>query len=273
MDKRILNLAIGIGLALIAIFLIHGYMQQREQVIQGLLNKGEIIEVVVAIGDIPKESTIDSDMVRSKRVKSSAYQPGDLTSIDSVIGKFTSVDILKGQHISRNMLRSLSGAKFLAQRISKGMRAITIPVDKISAIEGLIKPGDFVDIIGTFRMPSGAGNQVIPVVVNLFQGVKILATGKNISPYRVTSTADTVTVSLKPDDIKILTYTLESDNKIRLVLRAPLDTSQDLGYVAVTFEILMKEIGLWATPPQADNTSKTIEFYRGSEKGQATVPR
>jgi len=271
MDKRIFYLAMGIGAALIAILLIHGQMQKSEQTIQDLLSKGELIEVVIAAVDIPKESTVEGSMVRLKRVRSNSYQPGDLTSVESAIGRFISVDILKDQHINRSMIRSLSGARFLAQRISKGMRAMTIPVDKISSIEGLIKPGDFVDIIGTFRMPSG--NKVIPVVVNLFQGVKILATGRNISPYRSSSSIDTVTVSLKPDGVKILTYALEADNKIKLVLRAPLDTSKDRGYNAVTYETLMKKVGLWATPPQVQNTSKSIEFYRGSEKGQATVPR
>lgn len=242
-------------------------MQQDQKLIQQLISKGEILEVVVARADIPKESTITQDMIALSRIRSNSYQPGDLTSLDSAINKFAMVDILKGQHVNSNMLRSLGGAKFLSQRIPKGMRAMTLPVDKISSIEGLIKPSDHVDIIGTFVISAGQN-----LVVTLFQGVKILATGKNISPYRINSLADTVTVALKPGDVKLLTYVLEAGNKIRLVLRAPLDSSQEIGYSGVTFETLMKRLGMWAQAPQVER-KPTLEIYKGTQKEEVTVGR
>ena len=266
MDKRMLNLIIGIGLAVIAILLIHTRMQQDQKLIQQLVNKGEILEVVVARVDITKESTITQNMVAVKKIRSNSYQPGDLTTPDSAINKFAVVDILKGQHINSNMLRVAAGTKFLSQRIPKGMRAITVPVDKISSIEGLTKPNDYVDIIGTFAI---GGRQNL--VVTLFQGVKILATGKNLSPYRTDSSADTVTLALKSEDVKLLTYVLEAGHKIRLVLRAPLDSSQEMGYSGVTYETLMKRIGMWAQPPQAATKESTLEIYKGSQKEKIAV--
>ncbi|MCK4912707.1 MAG: Flp pilus assembly protein CpaB [Candidatus Omnitrophica bacterium] len=267
MDKRMLNLIIGVGLAVIAIMLIHTRMQQDQKLIQQLASKGEILEVVVARVDIPKEGTVTRDMVVLKRIRSNAYQPGDLTSPESTIGKFAKLDILKGQHVNSTMLRSSAGTKFLSQRIPKGMRAMTLSVDKISAIEGLIKPSDYVDIIGTFNISAGQN-----LVVTLFQGIRVLATGKNISPHRVDKTADTVTVALKPDDIKLLTFVLESGNKIRLTLRAPLDSSQEIGYAAVTLDVLMKRLGMYAPPPQTEKES-TLEIYKGSQKEKISVSR
>ncbi len=265
MDKRMLNLIIGIGLAVIAIFLIHGYMQQKEAVIRRLIEEGKLMEFVVATTDIPKESTITSDMVTIKRDRSTAYQPGDLTSLESVVGRFVEVDILKGQHINSQMLRAKGSIKFLSQGIPKGMRAMTIPVDKISAIEGLIKPSDKVDVIGSFSIPTGQKNQSTPVVVTLFEGVRVLASGRSLSPYNVNPSADTITVALKPEDIKLLTFVLESGNDIRLVLRAPLDKTADPGYQAVTLETLMKKLGMWAPPPMPEQ-KPTIDVYKGTEK-------
>ena len=262
-----LNLIIGVGLAVIAILLIHTKMQQDQKLIQQLISKGEILEVVVARVDIPKESTITQDMIALSRIRSNAYQPGDLTSGDSAINKFTKVDILKGQHINSNMVRSLTGAQFLSQRIPKGMRAMTIPVDRISSIEGLIKPSDYIDIIGTFVISAGQN-----LVVTLFQGVKILATGKNLSSYRIDSSAETVTLALKPEDIKLLTYVLESGHKLRLVLRGPLDSSQEIGYSGVTFETLMKRLGMWAQPPQVER-KPTLDVYKGTQKEEVNVSR
>ncbi|MFH1519378.1 MAG: Flp pilus assembly protein CpaB [Candidatus Omnitrophota bacterium] len=268
MDKRVLNLIIGIGLAVVAILLIHTKMQEDQKLIQQLYNKGEILEVVTARVDISKESAIDQDTVALSRIRSTAYQPGDLTAIESAVGKIARVDILKGQHINNNMIGSVSGAQFLSQRIPKGMRAITIPVDKISSVEGLMKPSDHVDIIGTFAIQAGQN-----LVVTLFQGVKILATGKNISPYRIESSAETVTIALKPEDIKLLTFVLESGNKIRLVLRAPLDSSQEVGYSAVTFETLMRRLGMWAQPPQVEEKKATLEVYKGTQKEEVSLSK
>jgi len=267
MDKRMLNLIVGIGLAVIAILLIHTRMQQDQKLIQQLVSKGEILEVVVARTDIPKEGAITKDMVALNRIRSNAYQPGDLTSLDSVISKLAKVDILKGQHINSNMLRSLGGATSLSQRIPKGMRAMTIPVDKISSIEGLIQPNDYIDIIGTFVISAGQN-----LVVTLFQGIKILATGKNFSPYKVDNSADTVTLALKPEDIKLLTYVIESGHKIRLALRPPLDSSQEIGYSGVSLETLMKRLGMWAQPPQTEEKS-TLKIYKGTQKEEIAVTR
>ena len=258
MDKRMLNLAIGIGLAVIAIFMIHGYMQRQESRIQDLIKKGEVVEILAARNDIPKEVTITAAMVGMIRIRSSAFQPGDLTSPDSAIGKLAGLDILKGQHMNRNMVKSLSSAKYLSQRTPAGMRAMTIAVDKIAAIEGLIKPNDQVDVVGTFKMGGGR-----LVVITLFQGVQILAMGRNLSPYRVVPDASTVTIALRPEDIKMLAYILDSGNKIRLTLRAPMDPSQDV-YSAVSAETLMRRLGMWAPPPQAEEKPK-LKIYKGPQ--------
>lgn len=258
MDKRMMNLIIGIGLAIIAIFMIHGYMQQRETLIQQLIKKGEILEALVAKVDIPREATIDKDMVAIARVPANSFQPGDLTSPASVIGKLAAIDILKNQHVNSNMVRSSTSARFLSQKTPEGMRAMTIAVDKISAIEGLVKPGDKVDVIGTFN--TGGGRLM---VVTLFQGVQVLAMGRNLSPYRIVSDASTVTLALRPEDIKLFTYVLDSGNKIRLTLRTPGDISQD-AYTAVSGETLMRRLGMWAPPPQAQEKPK-LKIYKGSQ--------
>jgi len=258
MDKRMLNLIIGIGLAIIAIFMIHGYMQQREALIQQLIKKGEILEVLVAKVDIPRETTIDKDMVAMARVPANSFQPGDLTSPASAIGKLAAIDILKNQHINSNMVKSLSSAQYLSQKTPEGTRAMTIPVDKIAAIEGLVKPNDQVDVIATFDM---GGGRIL--VVTLFQGVQVLAMGKNISPYKVVSDANTVTLALRPEDIKLLTYVLDSGNRIRLTLRPPGDHSQDM-YPAVSAETLMRRLGMWAPPPQVEEKPK-LKIYKGAQ--------
>jgi len=263
MDKRMLNILIGIGVAVIAITVIHGHFMKQQALLQEAILKGEIVEVVIARADIPQETTITSEMVTLERVASKAVQPGDLTSLESAVGKFAQVDILRGQHVNSNMVRSLGAIKFLSQGIPDGMRAMTIPVDKISSVEGLIKPGDRVDIIGEFVVPRSGGGS-FPTVVTLFEGIKVLATNKNISPYRVITNATTATIALYPEDVKLLTYVLGL-GKIRLVLRGPRDKSQEKGYTAVTMETLLKRIGMLAPPPTKKKEGPTIEVFKGTQ--------
>ena len=270
MNKRTINIIIGIVLALFAIFMINHHLARREALIQELIRAGEIVEVVIAKVDIPKETTVTVDMVGKERVRRQAFQPGDLTSVDSAINKFAEVDILKGQHINSNMVRSFAAINFLSQAVPQGMRAITVPVNKIIAVEGLVKPGDKIDIIGSFDIPQ-PGGQVEQIVVNVFQGVKVLATNRNLSQYRTSKEIDTVTIALAPEDIKTLTYMMET-SRMRLVLRAPLDTSQEFGYQAVTFETLMRKFGMWQPLPQ-EAEKETIDVYIGTQREEVDVSK
>ncbi|MFH1771288.1 MAG: Flp pilus assembly protein CpaB [Candidatus Omnitrophota bacterium] len=266
MDKRMVNIVIGLIVGMFALFLIWQHNARQEARIQRLIEEGKLVEVVVARRDIPKETTITQDMIEKKVVKKNTLNPNDLSDVQSVIGQFAETDILRGQYISANMLRILTGADYLSQTVPPGYRAITIPVDKISAIEGLLRPGDKVDIIGTFSLPTGSG-QNAPVVVNVFQNVKILATNKNISPYQQSTSIDTITLSLKPENVKVLTYMLEW-SKLRLVLRSPLDTGEEFGYSAVTFDNLMARLGFTPPPPTSKQDELTVEVYRGSQSGE-----
>jgi Flp pilus assembly protein CpaB len=250
--------------------LIHKTLQQREALIQELIRKGELVNVVVATKDISRESTITEDMVKMEKIHNKSLQPGDLDSLESVVGKFVEVDILAGQHINANQLRAGGLLKYLSQGVPEGMRAITAPVDPITSIEGLAKPGDFVDVIGVFNLPTGIRNEAITTVVTLFQGVKVLATGKNISQYKATG-GETVTLALLPEDAKILAYVLEM-GKIRLVLRRATDSSKETGYTAITMEALLMRLGLWR-PQTRQDKPETIKIYRKGQGQDASIER
>ncbi len=268
MNKRVLFLIVGIILGLVVVFMVHGLINNLMRRIQLLSEEKGLVEVVVAKRDIPRETTITADMVSMEIVNRNTLQQGDLVSLSSVIGQLTESDILKGQYVNSKMIRSASSAQYLSQTIPVGMRAMTIPVDKISAVEGLIKPGDHVDIVATFAVPS-AGGGTTPIVVTAFQGVKVLATDRNISKYKISQSPGTITLALTPEDVKNLTYILEW-GQVKLVLRAPLDDTQEYGYTAVTLETLMRKLGMWQpAPPQSP--PETIDVFKGAEKEEVPV--
>jgi len=269
MNKRIINIIIGIGVAFIMIMMINNYIVSQRQLIERLLEEGKAVKIVIAKVDIPKDTIITADMVNLKTEPKASMQPGDLTSLESAIGSLAVVDILRGQHINSNMLQASTAFKFLSQTIPTGMRAFTISVDQLSGIEGLIKPGDYVDIIGTFRFPTGREGESMPVVVTLFQGIKVLASNRIISPYQVSPKAGTITLALKPEDARVLAYAL-TIGSIKLTLRAPLDSSVEYESNVITFETLLKKMGMYMPQPTVTQPP-TVEVYKGtSQKEERT---
>ena len=118
-------------------------------------------------------------------------------------------------------------------------RAMTISVDNISSLLGMIKPGDYVDVIGVIPLPVEVeGKQAAePATVPLFQNVLILSVGTELgaaSEKESTSrrkaseftpkesAAPLITLSLSPEEANILAFVKEQ-GKIQLILRSPGD--------------------------------------------------
>ncbi|MCK9614062.1 MAG: SAF domain-containing protein [Candidatus Omnitrophica bacterium] len=116
MKEKNVSILIGLGIGgvisfimlIIFIFIIifmNQRIQSREQLIQKLIREGQLVEAVVAKGDIPKETIITSEVVKIKIVSLKTLQPGDLTSLDSVMGKKTTREIFKDQHVNADFLK------------------------------------------------------------------------------------------------------------------------------------------------------------------------
>jgi Flp pilus assembly protein CpaB len=122
--------------------------------------------------------------------------------------------------------------------------------------------------VGVFSFPAGGGMNA-PIVITLFQNVKLLAIDKNISPYRVEGKATSVTLALKPEDIKMLTYALEL-GKVRLTLRTALDTSEEFEYSALTLDGLLNKLGMIQQRVEQPKPP-TVDIYRGPKEEAAPI--
>ncbi|GIW78182.1 MAG: hypothetical protein KatS3mg104_3245 [Phycisphaerae bacterium] len=134
----------------------------------------------------------------------------------------------------------------LAFRTPPGKRAYTILIDSLSAVGGLINPGDFVDIIAHLEVPSednesrgtrpgrrgtDAGEE--PTLSTMvFQNVQILAVDQNLQGpsgpqprggAQAQARALNVTVALAPEEVTLLSF-IERNGQMKLALRAPSET-------------------------------------------------
>lgn len=123
-----------------------------------------------------------------------------------------------------------------------GKRALTIEVDMLSAVGGLITPGDFVDVIASLRIPEELNAEKAKtkeVVTVLFQNLQVLAVGALFKPAggaelyenRQKSRSLNVTLAVSPEEAGLLTFA-ESNGKLQLTLRSSAEQDRQLLQVA-----------------------------------------
>lgn len=265
MNKRIISLIVAIIAGIVAIGFVHNYIRQKEALIANMAQDRQVIEVVVALTDIPKYTRIQSNMLTMKRVPISSIQPGALDTIDPAIGKVSAVNILKGEFITSNKLTFDTPDRTLALSIPEGKRAMTFQVDRVTLLEGMINPGDKVDVAGTFPFSQTVGDSVVrqTILVPMFENITTLAVGERTSSREIPkSQPTTITLALAPEQAALLTFALQM-GKITLFLRSPLEKESFVRRQPVTVDILWEKLLSIsrATPPPKKDEPPTVEVY------------
>lgn len=119
-------------------------------------------------------------------------------------------------------------------RTPPGKRAVTINIDALSAVGGLVNAGDFVDIIAQLNVPNESdpkSKKTDMVTTVLFQNIQVLAVGTNYNPlgeapaYALQQQARQlyVTLAINPEEAGLLTFA-QSNGKLQLSLRSPAES-------------------------------------------------
>ncbi len=287
MQKQRIILIIGIVLALMAVFMIKVYLGQQRELIKEEEKKKVAkmqesqVSVLVAKKDIPEGSVIDTGSLELKLVSKQFMQPQAVNSLERISGMVVIAPIVKDEQITLSKLKwpKEKGVGSLSAATPVGKRAITISVDNISALVGMIKPGDYVDVIAMVNVPvqTAEGKQTAQTaVMPIFQNILVLAVGQEIgtaeSRYKkeekkVGEASSLITLALAPQEASLIAF-VQEQGRIRLVLRSPAD-SQAQPFQATTwdtlFQYLMPKEGPKAGP-QKEEAVSYVEIYRGLNK-------
>lgn len=296
MQRQKIVIVIGVVLALSGVILINTYVQQREQEIKSQAKKAitkiqtNQTAVLTAKKDIPRGAIVEPDMFDSSIIPNQYLTPQAVTSLDRIAGMSTNADISKGEQISLTKLfRPKEADKdSLSAATPAGKRAITISVDNVASLAGMVRPGDYVDVITTLPIPITApdGKQASQMaVLPLFQNVLVLAVGQNLGRPGVVSaegrydkdkeekkeaSSPYVTLALNPEEANLIAF-VQEQGKLRLTLRSPIDSNigpvQPASWETV-FQYIMPKGGAVKEAPKSEETvsGETIEIYRGLKK-------
>jgi pilus assembly protein CpaB len=176
--------------------------------------------VVVAAADIPARTTITPAMLQRTTRPADAVEPDAITDPSIAAGQLSLISIPAGSQISSSKI-GRPGSVGLPVQLSPGKRAVSIQVDKVKGISGLIQPGDRVDVIA---IPPRQNNEP-PAAVTILRGIKVLAVGTSLETSSATpspeeSASTTVTLEVSPQQADLVAMA-DINTNLRLSLRSP----------------------------------------------------
>lgn len=146
-----LFIILGVGLALVAALLVVFSLTKNNNnktppVVQ--VTPDASVSVLQAAHDIPANTVIREEDVKVVKVDRGAAANGAATSASQVIGLATNGDVVSGQQILMANLVSPG----LTNLLTNGKRAVALPVDRLSALGGMIRADDYIDIVYSARL-------------------------------------------------------------------------------------------------------------------------
>ena len=134
--------------ALLAFWATQQYAENRVALERDrLLPKGGFVEVLVAARDLAGGDVASPTTIAVRRIPKEWMLPDSLGPVDfeAVHQRVIALPLRTGHPLTLAHFRS-SGLSGSALKLDPGYRAISIPVDEVSSVGGLIQPGDRVDL-------------------------------------------------------------------------------------------------------------------------------
>jgi pilus assembly protein CpaB len=204
---------------------------QREK--DRLIPNVETTDVVVAKADLKRGDIVGADNMAVRKVPKE-FVPGtavDPAGFGNVEGARLAVEMRRGEVLIRGTLEGADTSTF-STRVQTGVRAITLTVDEVNSLAGLLQPSDRVDLFFTAkpikgsRIASPGGPDQTRL---LMQNVIILATGRQVRPTiangaqtGVGRAFTTITIEASPTDVERLILAQKAGN-LTAVLRGNTD--------------------------------------------------
>ncbi|MDO5680426.1 MAG: Flp pilus assembly protein CpaB [Pelistega sp.] len=234
------------------------YIQDRIALIEEGA-KVTTVQRIVAAYDLPVGTKIEAVHVAVRDIPldwvvSGSLKPEEFIHIE---GQQVSSALKRGDPILWANTASV-GKKPFSDKISLGRRAVTIPVDSINSVSGMLVPGDLIDLYVSFEYRNRQ------ITAPHLQGVLVMATGRqshdgssgDLSSY------STVTLDTAPEEAAKLVAARQSGT-LTAFLRNPEDKKATQKAVRGDLATI---IGIANPPPQIKRKPAVIYGDQGNGK-------
>lgn len=272
--RQLILITTALALGALATWLAHQGIQ-REIAARTRASGAAESRIIVAARDLPPGSPIDVDSLAIRSVPLT-YASSDSVppeQLDSVHGTRTRRALRAGEALLFSALEAARPAGLAAQ-LQKGRRAMTLAVDEVNSLSGLLRPGDRIDVL------AASASDGTPRA--LLQDVLILATGPRLeSPDTAATdsaehgethgTGDTyssITLQLRPEEAGQLAAAQSAGLRLTALLRSSGDTPGPDPHWA-----LGRERSPAGASRRAASRSEAVSLYVGGTGGNGLLPQ
>jgi pilus assembly protein CpaB len=218
-NKTWLSLGVALLIGLLTALAARSFLSRQMEAIAES-NKRETVDIVVVKSEVAAGTKLGKDNLAVRKIpidfaQSGAVRPEDFARID---GKAIAYNIRSGEMLMWSQMEAQHAPTFSA-RLSAGQRAITVVVDEINSISGMLEPGDLIDLM--FAVEQNGQKVVLP----LLQSIQVMATGQRVVDDPKSGEKAqfaTVTLNATPEQAKNIIIARET-GKLTALLRNPND--------------------------------------------------
>lgn len=251
-SRRTLILIGALVVGAIAALLIFNYVGSIEEKAQG---DAQLVSVVIAAGDVKKGSeangVIDGGLITIGERRRVDLPANAVARVEDIRGQVATLDIAPGTIITASMFASAVDLTDSNSSILRdGMVAVTVSTDQVRSVAGLVKPGDYVNIMVSGNCvlasdgkpalageegatptegasaPAGSNATATGCVGQLFQKARILAIGRSFG----------TPVAAAPADPNVAPTTTEAPTSDMITFEVPAEQAQ---YIAAAGQGMM----------------------------------
>lgn len=228
-----------------------------------------IRDVVVAVGDIPFGQIIDKEMLAVQSWPAHAVPSGSFSSLDEIIDDREGQErrarsaLVEGDILLASKISDFGKPVSITQQIDPMMRAVTISVNDVTGVAGLIAPADRIDLTLTRNVDQQLMTSTILQDVEVL-GIDHPGNGKN----RSSGNAKTVTVQVEPGDAQKLALAQQAGTLSLSLRHIDAADRPALGSIGVS-DLTEPET---AAPKKKKSSLPEIVVNRGGERSTVEVP-
>ncbi|MFO0736967.1 MAG: Flp pilus assembly protein CpaB [Labilithrix sp.] len=242
MNRRALFIAVLVGM--LGAFLLVLYQRRFELEASG----GEKVKLLVALKKLERGKPVTDDMISVREIPLAYVDERAIRENEKnkILGLKIGNTVKEGQLLLWADLTATDEKKDLSSLVLPGYRAVSLKAARDDTSIALIKPGDYVDVIGVLGNGS-AVNEAKNAVV-LLQRVLVLATGTDTSPEQAKDTKEAnpylqenlITLSLTLSEAQVLALAGER-GRLAFSVRHPDDQARTSGIVDLNFNQIVDE--------------------------------
>lgn len=179
--------------------------------------------VVVAAKDIPAGAALDKQSLEVKQWPAIAVPAEAFASLEATVGRVARVPVFTGEAIVPGRLARAGTAPGLEARITPGKRAMSVRINDVAGMSGLVQPNSRVDVLVSLRE---SGTNSAEEVSKLFlENMRVLSMGSRTTrdDSGDPTPATTATLEVTPAQAEKLAVAMRQ-GIIQLVLRGFDDT-------------------------------------------------